>query len=190
MDNNIPTKGGKTKYWVIIILAATVAVAAVLYYEKQLSIDMTHIVMQQQTKTQPATTTTPEGDFKDWKTYADAKNKFQFKYPNQWVPEWPTIDKAGIIWVNFSLEDPASTKNTLYLKIFPNQKLFTSEKNIISSNAHLTPVVADDSQAGYYSDFTDIPTAFIAGHNLFLEIGEPNNGDHVLKILSTFKFTK
>lgn len=69
-----------------------------------------------------------------------------------------------ITWVNFGRQSAGVGQNTLYVKVFPDQKLFAIEERIIANNATLTPITVDGTPQHLYADFPDIPTTLIASN--------------------------
>ena len=139
-------------------------------------------------QTQQQIISTP--DTAGWRTYTSAKFGFEFRYPNHWSEANTVTDKANIIWINFSSSSAGSSKNVLYVKIFPDSHAYSVEEGLISGNATLTKVTVDKTAQNLYGDFLDIPTAMISRNDLLIEIGDPSHEGYLKQILATFRFLK
>ncbi len=124
----------------------------------------------------------------NWRTYTNTTFGFEFRYPNHWREANTITDKANIIWINFS--SAGAGKNTLYVKVFPDQKSFSVEDRLIAGNATATQVTVDKTKQNLYGDFLDIPTVMISNKNVLVEIGDPSHEGYLNQVLATFRFAK
>jgi hypothetical protein len=125
-----------------------------------------------------------------WRTYTNTEAGFEFRYPDNWREANTVIDKAKIVWVNFSSSSAGATRNVLYVKIFPDRQAYSLEERLIASNATATQVTVDKTTQTLYGDFLDTPTAMISNNDMVVEIGDPSHEAHLKQILATFRFRK
>jgi hypothetical protein len=139
----------------------------------------------QQTRLQ----TNSAADTSSWHTYTNTKFGFEFRYPNHWREAYTITDKANVIWINFSSSSAGSSRNVLYVKVFPDRHAFSVEEKLIAGNATATQVTVDKTTQNLYGDFLDVPTVMISKDDVLVEMGDPSHEGHLKQILATFRFS-
>jgi len=126
----------------------------------------------------------------NWHTYTNIEFGFEFRYPDHWKEANTRTDKAKVIWINFSSSFEGSTRNVLYVKIFPDRRTFSLEERLIAGNATARQVTVDKTTQNLYGDFLELPTVMISNNDLLVEIGDPSKEGCLNQILATFRFSK